>query len=97
MNQIQFLALLAIVSMTIPAALAFLFWHERNVAIASLLDLEEAYYWSRSQLADAIEDRDYYCRTASELAGDFYTQFNEEMAVFGPREMWGALDGEVPF
>ena len=105
MNTVQVLALLAIVSMSIPAALAFMFWRERNIATTALLNLEHSYLnlqdeyqWSQFELEEAIIDRDHFQKTAMDLAGDFYDwQVNEELSVFGPVAMWGTLDGEVPF
>jgi len=78
--------------------LAFMFWRERNIAITALLNLEEEYAWSQFDLKEAIKDREYYARTAADLAGDFYDwQGIEESSIFGPVAMWGTLDGEVPF
>ena len=44
MNEIQILAVLAMVSMSIPAALAFLFWRERNHYIDELYEADQQYY-----------------------------------------------------
>ena len=44
MNDIQILAVLAMVSMSIPAALAFVFWRERNHYIDELYEADQQYY-----------------------------------------------------
>lgn len=43
MNDIQILAILALISMSIPAALAFLYWRERNNAHYMFENLEYNY------------------------------------------------------
>lgn len=43
MNSIQVLAVLALVSMSVPAALAVMFWRERNDALFQLDMLEHNY------------------------------------------------------
>ena len=63
MNQIQVLALLAIVSMSIPAALAFLFWRERNDALNMLEETERFY-------SQEIETRRFWQNLALDYAGD---------------------------
>jgi hypothetical protein len=63
MNQIQVLALLAIVSMSLPAALAFVFWRERNYYIDELYDADQQYY-------AMLRDRNYYRDLALNLTGD---------------------------
>ena len=62
MNQIQFLALLAIVSMSLPATLAFVFWRERNYYIDELYEAEQQYY-------AMLKDRNYYRTAAFDASG----------------------------
>ena len=88
MNDIQVLAILAMVSMTIPATLAFLFWSERNSVMEQRDNLEinfrdmqrDMKFWKN--LAVGTETDDYLddWQTPDDL-----TQWN-----FGPRDKWGS-------
>jgi hypothetical protein len=56
MGTIQVLAALALISMTVPAALAFVFWRERNEAVAEVKYLN-ALMDSKEESADYWYDR----------------------------------------
>jgi hypothetical protein len=56
MGTVQVLAVLALISMTVPAALAFLFWRERNAALVEVQYLN-ALMDSKKESADYWFDR----------------------------------------
>ena len=93
MNDIQVLAVLAMVSMSIPAALAFMFWKERNDAIEqrdnwelNFLDMQkDMKFWKHLATGDDVGlDIDDYL-------DDWQGYRIEEAELhFGPREKWGS-------
>jgi hypothetical protein len=62
MNTIQILALLAMFSMSVPAALAFMFWRERNNYIDLLCEAEDLCY-------EMLRDRDWWRTAAFDASG----------------------------
>ena len=92
MNTVQVLALLAMVSMSVHAALAFLFWRERNEAIRAHHNLEVNFglvqddmrFWKGLATGDSsgLDTDDYLddWQTPDDL-----TQWN-----YGPRDKWGS-------
>ena len=56
MNSIQVLAVLALVSMTVPAALAFMFWRERNEAWYQFNNLEHNYRTLSNHMRQSREE-----------------------------------------
>ena len=89
MNTIQILALLAMVSMSVPAALAFLMWRERNYYRIEVLNAEERLYYIDMEreywrdLALAVADTDDYL--SNWLGADDDSQWN-----YGPQTKWGS-------
>lgn len=69
MNTIQILALLALVSMAIPATFAVRYWLERNYYLDELYNADQLYY-------DLLRDRDWWRNTAYDLSGQD-TQFTD--------------------
>ena len=91
MNTVQVLALLALISMSVPAALAFLFWTERNRAIHERDNLEVNFkamqndmrFWKG--LATGEDHGFDYDYLDDWQTPDDMTQWN-----FGPRDKWGS-------
>jgi len=92
MNDIQILAILAMVSMSIPAALAFMFWKERNDVIEqrdnfeiNFLDMQkDMKFWKGLATGDdqGLDLDDYL--------DDWQGLRDEAQWHFGPRDKWGS-------
>lgn len=69
MNTIQILALLAMVSMAIPATFAVRYWQERNYYLDELYNADQLYYKLLRKHEDLQDNRDFYRKLAFDACG----------------------------
>lgn len=75
MNDIQILAILALISMSIPAALAFMFWRERNQALYMFENLEYNYR-ALSKINKELKEEIRWWRSTSKVLQDDTSQWD---------------------
>jgi hypothetical protein len=69
MNTIQIIALLAMFSMSVPAAFAYMLWRERDAALIALDETVLRYYDLLQENNELIQDRDFYRTLAFDATG----------------------------
>lgn len=92
MNTVQVLALLAIFSMSIPAALAFMFMRERNRAIRERDNLEVNFRNMQDDMRfwKGLATGDDQGLDLDDYLDDWQTPDDMTPWNFGPRDKWGS-------